>query len=120
MGNDTPQQSILRRCTKRRHYDRHLSARAVTIMHPVTITVAKVGTVCLITATAVGQGLVQEAPEPNSFPRYTAIQCGQQGEGTIGVAGDVDYWRLQVGSPTSITVFTGPGYLIPRCADTIL
>lgn len=89
-------------------------------MHPWFVIIVRSGIAGVAAAMAVGQGRVLEAAEPNSFPQYTAVQCGQQGEGTIGVAGDIDYWRLQVASPTSISVFTGPGYPSPRCADTVL
>lgn len=63
-----------------------------------------------------GIGATQEASEPNGDPRSSAtptpIACGQLGAGEIvgaggpAPAGDADWWRFTVTSPTWVTAYT--------------
>lgn len=76
--------------------------------------------VALLTTPALAQGPILEGPEPNSYPSFTALACGQQGDGIIGAANDVDYWRVQCSGPMTLRAFVGPGATVPRIADTIL
>jgi hypothetical protein len=76
-----------------------------------------VAAIGIVQASLLGQ-VVTESAEPNSFPSFTLFACGQQGDGLIQSAQDIDYWRVQFAGPTTLRAAVGPGSVAPRIADT--
>ncbi|MBL8756503.1 MAG: PPC domain-containing protein [Planctomycetes bacterium] len=78
------------------------------------------GLVLFLSVGAMAQSIVAEGAEPNGYPNYTTIQCGQQGDGVIASVADTDYWRIQCSGAMTLRAFVGPGFAQPRIQDTVL